>query len=90
MGKHAEIDQRLSQSAENWKLSRMPVVDRNVLRLGCYEILFHDTPPKVAVNEAIELARRYGSDKSAGFINGVLDRLLRDAPPSEDEASPAE
>lgn len=71
-----EIDEALSKAAANWRLSRMAVIDRNVLRLGVFEILHFDTPPKVAVNEAIELARRYSTDKSASFINGVLDRLM--------------
>jgi N utilization substance protein B len=72
----SEIDERLAQAAENWRLPRMAAVDRNVLRLGAYELLFTpETPPVVALNEAIELARRFGSADSPGFINGVLDRL---------------
>ena len=55
----------------------MAATDRNVLRLGAYELLHTDTPPPVVINEAIELARRYGSDQSAQFVNGVLDRLLK-------------
>jgi N utilization substance protein B len=71
-----EIDRRLGAAAENWRLPRMAAVDRNVLRLGAYELLFApDTPPGVAIDEAIELARRYGSKDSPGFVNGVLDRL---------------
>jgi N utilization substance protein B len=71
-----EIDRRLGAAAENWRLPRMAAVDRNVLRLGAYELLFaSDTPPSVVLNEAIELARRYGSADSPGFVNGVLDRL---------------
>jgi N utilization substance protein B len=73
-----DIDARLSATAENWRLARMPVVDRNVLRLGAFELLFApQTPAGVALNEAIELARRYGSADSPGFVNGVLDRLAR-------------
>jgi N utilization substance protein B len=76
----AEIDQRLTEAAENWRLPRMAAVDRNVLRLGSFEILFTaDTPAEVAINEAIELARRYGSGESPAFVNGVLDRLRRGA-----------
>jgi N utilization substance protein B len=72
----ADIDERLSAAAQNWGLSRMAKVDRNVLRLGAYELFFTpDTPAGVALNEAIELARRYGSAGSPAFINGVLDRL---------------
>jgi N utilization substance protein B len=71
-----EIDQRLSAAAENWRLPRMAAVDRNVLRLGAYELLFApDTPAGVAIDEAIELARRYGSGDSPGFVNGVLDQI---------------
>jgi N utilization substance protein B len=71
-----EIDRRLGAAAENWRLPRMAAVDRNVLRLGAYELLFAaDTPAGVAIDEAIELARRYGSKDSPGFVNGVLDRL---------------
>src|SRR5262245_17819217 len=70
------IDARLAAAAENWRLRRMAVVDRNVLRIGAYELLFTpQTPAKVALDEAIELARRYGSADSPGFVNGVLDRL---------------
>jgi N utilization substance protein B len=101
-----EIDGRLSASAENWRLPRMAAVDRNVLRLGAFEVLFYpETPPAVAFDEAIELARRYGTAESAAFVNGVLDRLRREAtaptsdsptsdspppePPSTDPATPS-
>ena len=81
---HAEeIDQRLTQAAENWRLPRMAGVDRNVLRLGAFELLFStETPPGVALNEAIELARRFGSADSPGFVNGVLDQIRRSVAPS--------
>ena len=87
-----EIDRRLAAAAENWRLSRMATVDRNVLRLGAYELLHAPaTPPAVALNEAIELARRYGSAESPAFVNGVLDRLRQDAaPPPEVPPGPAE
>ncbi len=71
------IDRQLAELATNWSLSRMPVVDRNVLRLGAYEIMFADTPDRVAVNEAILLAKRYGDTKSPRFVNGILDRLMK-------------
>jgi N utilization substance protein B len=75
-----EIDKRLAAAAENWRVVRMATVDRNVLRLGAYELLFtHETPTAVAFDEAIELARRYGSADSSAFVNGVLDRLRREA-----------
>jgi len=73
-----ELDQLLSERAENWSLHRMAVTDRNVLRLGAYEMLFTDTPDRVAINEAVELAKRYGARPSSQFVNGILDRLLRD------------
>lgn len=75
-----EIDQRLSAAAENWRLPRMAAVDRNVLRMGAFELLFTpETPANVALDEAIELARRYGAKDSPGFVNGVLDRLRQTA-----------
>lgn len=74
-----EIDARITAASENWKLHRMAASDRNVLRLGTYEIAFADqpTPGPVALDEAIELARRYGSKDSAAFVNGVLDKVFR-------------
>ncbi len=72
------IDERLSKLATRWTLPRMPVTDRNVLRLGGYEILFSDTPGRVAVNEAIILAKRYGDKNSTRFVNGILDRMLKE------------
>jgi transcription antitermination protein NusB len=71
-----DIDKRLSEAADNWRLPRMATVDRNALRLGAFELLFcPDTPFKVALDEVIELARRFGSADSPAFVNGVLDRL---------------
>src|ERR1700730_8872494 len=79
----ADIDQQLSQAAENWRLPRIATVDRNILRLGAYELQFApDTPAGVAFDEAIELARRYGSADSPAFVNGVLDRLRKDLVPT--------
>jgi len=71
-----EIDMRISKLAAHWSISRMAVPDRNVLRLGGYEILYGETPDRVAVNEAIVLAKRYGDKNSPRFVNGVLDRLM--------------
>jgi len=72
----ADIDRLLAQVAENWSVERMALVDRNILRLGVYELLYEqETPPRVAIDEAIELAKRYGSAESAAFVNGILDRL---------------
>ncbi|MDA8744509.1 transcription antitermination factor NusB [Rubripirellula amarantea] len=74
-----EIDEHLSKLSSHWALPRMAVVDRNVLRLGAYEILFADTPGRVAVNESIVLAKRYGDKNSPRFVNGVLDRLMKES-----------
>jgi N utilization substance protein B len=76
LARQSEIDAALTAAAENWRLPRMPAVDRNVLRIGIFEMLDASapSPPAVAINEAIELARRYGSADSPGFVNGVLDQ----------------
>ena len=73
-----ELDAHIQAVAENWRLDRMAALDRNILRIGLYEIQKggKDTPPNVAVNEALELAKRYGSPNSTKFINGLLDRFL--------------
>ena len=75
-----DIDRRLAEASDNWKLSRMAGADRNILRLGAYEIIHSkEDPPAVILDEAIELARRYGTGDSSAFVNGVLDRLRREA-----------
>mgnify|MGYP001481804787 CR=1 FL=1 len=71
-----ELDELLDKTAENWSLARMASTDRNVLRLGAFEILFAETPERVAINEAVDLAKRFGSANSAPFVNGILDKLL--------------
>jgi N utilization substance protein B len=73
----AEIDALLVERADNWTLERMAVTDRNILRLGAYEMLHGGTPERVAINEAVELAKRYGARQSPHFVNGVLDRFVR-------------
>ncbi len=71
-----EIDAELRAAADNWSLERMAVVERNVLRIGVYELVHDpDVPEKVAINEAIDLARRFSSEEACGFVNGVLDRV---------------
>lgn len=74
-----EIDRLLSDAAEHWSLHRMAVVDRNVLRMAVWEMrrADHDVPAKVAINEAIELAKRFSTEQSGAFVNGVLDRIRR-------------
>jgi N utilization substance protein B len=72
------IDDMIKEVAENWRLDRMAAIDRNILRLGAYEVLFcPDVPAKVAINEALELAKRYSTGQSSRFVNGILDRVLQ-------------
>jgi len=72
------IDELLSEASDNWSLSRMSVVDRNILRLATYELVDRpEIPPSVSLNEAIEIAKKYSSPDAAVFINGVLDRVKR-------------
>jgi N utilization substance protein B len=71
----AEIDDLIQAASKNWRVERMARVDRNILRLAAAELLAGDAPPRVVVNEAIELAKRFGTAESAAFVNGVLDRL---------------
>jgi len=74
-----ELDRALSQASRNWRLERMARVDRNLLRLALYEIRhLPDVPAKVAINEAIEIAKRFGTADSPAFVNGILDRCLAD------------
>jgi len=71
-----EIDKRIRSLSEHWRLERMSIVDRNILRLGAYEVLYRpDIPPKVTIDEAVELAKEYGDEKSGSFVNGILDKL---------------
>ena len=72
----SELDTLLAKTADNWSLERMAATDRNVLRLGAYEILYTETPDRVAINEAVELAKRFGIAHSAHFVNGILDKFL--------------
>lgn len=74
--KREQIDQRIREASTNWKLERMAIVDRNILRVAIYELLFMDEiPAKVTLNEAIEVAKKFGSEDSGSFINGILDRI---------------
>ncbi len=73
----SNIDDLLAANAINWKISRMAAVDRNVLRLGIYELTQTDTPVSVILDEAIQLARRFGGESSPGFVNGVLDAVAK-------------
>lgn len=72
-----EIDEKISQTAHEWAIDRMNAVDRNVMRLAIYEMVYcSQTPQRVAVNEAIEIAKRFGGEDSAKFINGILDKMM--------------
>jgi len=73
----SDIDELLAANSINWKISRMAAVDRNVLRLGIYELTRTDTPVSVILDEAIQLARRFGGESSPGFVNGVLDAVAK-------------
>jgi len=71
-----EIDRMIEDCSENWRLDRMSIIDRNILRIGLFELLYcSEIPPKVTLNEAIDLGKRYGSEESGSFINGILDRI---------------
>lgn len=79
-----EIDEAIKTISSNWRPERMPKVDRNVLRLGTYELMFRDDiPATVTINEMVELARTYGTENSPSFINGVLDKLKNHHPRPE-------
>ncbi len=75
-----KIDEVISKYASNWKMSRMAVIDRNVLRMATYELIFcADIPPKVSINEAIDLAKKFGDMESGKFVNGILDKINKEA-----------
>ena len=96
-----ELDERIRSRAEHWRISRMAVVDRNILRMAVYEFLHEPTPRTVAINEALEIARRFSTYEATQFINGILDAIKRDldrerpqedavAHPDEEPATDAE
>lgn len=92
--KHSsELDKIIEKSAPQWPLDQIAIIDRNVLRLGLFELLFgnrEEVPPKVAINEAIELAKSFGGDSSGKFVNGVLGTIYREiGEPGKDDAPPA-
>jgi N utilization substance protein B len=82
----AEIDERIKSRAEHWRISRMAVVDRNVLRLAVYEFIYEPTPRTVAINEALEVARRFSTYEATQFINGILDAIKRDLDQEQPQA----
>lgn len=78
-----KINDLITKYASNWKLKRMAVIDRNVLRLATYELLYcEDIPPKVSINEAVDLAKKYGDIDSGKFVNGILDRINKEEVPN--------
>jgi transcription antitermination protein NusB len=71
-----ELDRLIEKYSENWRLDRINIIDRNILRMALFELLYcEEIPPKVTINEAIDLGKRYGSEDSGSFINGILDRI---------------
>jgi ADP-ribose pyrophosphatase YjhB (NUDIX family) len=92
LAKHADIDTIIVKAAPDWPLDKISTVDRNILRIGLYELLFSnrsEVPAKVAINEAIELAKTYGGDNSGKFVNGVLGSVYKElGEPGKDETSP--
>ena len=88
LDKLSEIDDRIRTRAEHWRIERMAIVDRNVLRLAVYEFLFQDTPNTVVINEALEIARRFSTFEATQFINGILDAIKHDL--ENEQIGPAE
>ncbi len=79
-GSIEKIDEIIGTVSDNWRLERMSRVDRNILRMGTHELTSdEETPPLVVINEAVELAKRFGTEESPAFVNGILDRIARDA-----------
>ncbi len=85
-----EVDALLERTAANWSLKRMAATDRNVLRLAAFELLHSDTPGRVAIDEAVELAKRFGSAQSAQFVNGILDKVMHGTERKEGEREESE
>lgn len=86
-----EIDRTIERRTEGWPLTRLHTVDRNLLRMAVYEILYReDVPPEVVINEAVELAKTYGAEKSPSFINGILDRIWKASSRFETQRSQCE
>jgi N utilization substance protein B len=90
----AEIDEQISKHAQHWRMERMPIVDRNVLRLAVFEMIHAGTPAAIAIDEALELARKFSNEESVQFVNGVLDAIRRDVaavsgPQAPDSRSPS-
>jgi N utilization substance protein B len=80
IGELPAVDDLITRHAAHWRMERMPAVDRNILRIAVFEMLRTDTPPAVVIDEALELARRFSSEESVHFVNGVLDAVRRELP----------
>lgn len=84
-----EIDKLIASASEHWRIERMSVVDRNILRIALFEMLYcPDIPPKVSINEAVDLGKAFGTEESGAFINGILDHLLPDLRPAGGKEKP--
>ena len=82
----AELDRMIRRSSKNWRVERMSRVDRNILRIAIYEVLYRkDVPPKVSIDEAVELGKRFGTEESGAFINGILDHIYNEMKAGEGE-----
>jgi N utilization substance protein B len=89
LGNIAALDDKIRTRAEHWRIERMAIVDRNVLRLAVYEFLFEDTPHTVVINEALEIARRFSTFEATQFINGILDAIKLDLQREAEGDAPA-
>ncbi|MGM0556546.1 MAG: transcription antitermination factor NusB [Myxococcota bacterium] len=78
MDRRPELDERIQAVSPRWRLERMATIDRNILRLGAWELFYSETPPLVVINECIELGKKYGEEKTSAFVNGLLDQLCSD------------
>ncbi|MFH1192391.1 MAG: transcription antitermination factor NusB [bacterium] len=88
LGKNSEIEEYIDKYAPSWPIEKIAIVDRNVLRIGVYELIFNkEIPPRVAINEAIELAKNFGGEASGRFVNGVLGAIYNDMPRKEDDGN---
>jgi len=85
MEHRGQLDERIEQTADNWALDRMAPADRNAIRVGTFELLYTDTPHRVVIDEAVELAKKFGTAQSSQFVNGILDKLVPENRRAEDQ-----
>ena len=87
VGEVSALDPMIAEHAKNWRMERMPAIDRNILRMALYEVLHHpETPAAVVINEALELARRFSTEDSVEFVNGVLDGIWKSLPQAQSKS----